>query len=73
MVQSLWRRVVAPGSSPVLTSGFDLFLVVPDSTLPHFIKFYSQLVASCQLAFLNMFLLSLNCFFQIVRSGVPMK
>ena len=47
------------------TSGQDLFLVVPDSTLPRFIK--SQLVASCQLEFFIMFLLSLNCLFQIIK------
>ena len=61
----------APGSNPVLTSGLDLFPVVPDSTLPRFVN--SQLVASCQLGFLMMFLLSLNCFFHIVKSGVPVN
>ena len=60
-----------PGLNPVLTAGLDLFLVVPDSTLPRFVN--SQLVASCQLGFLIMFLLSLNCFFQIIKSGVPVN
>ena len=63
--------MVALGSTTVLDSGQDLFAVVPDSTLPCFVN--SQLVASCQLGFLIMFLLSLNCFFQIIRSGVPVN
>ena len=56
---------------PFLTSCLDLFPVVPDSTLPRFVN--SQLVASCQLGFLIMFLLTLNCFFHIVKSGVPVN
>ena len=59
------------GSNPVLTSGLDLFPVVPDSALPRLVN--SQLVASFQLEFLKMFLLSLNCFFHIVKSGVPVN
>ena len=55
MVGALGLHSAAPGSNPVLTSGLDLFPVVPDSTLPRFVK--SQLVASCQLGFLIMFLL----------------
>ena len=51
----LGLHVVAPGSNPDLTSDLDLFQVVPDSTLPRFVN--SQLVASCQLGFLIMFLL----------------
>ena len=62
---------VAPGSNPILTSGQDLFLVVLDSTLPRFVS--SQLVASCQLWFLIIFLLDLSCFFQIIKSGVPVN
>ena len=31
----------------------------------------NQLVASCQLGFLIMFLFNLDCFFQIIKSGVP--
>ena len=66
---------VAPGSNPALTSVQDLFLVVLGSTLPRFVN--SQLVASCQLGFIIMFLSSLNnlnnyCFFQI-KSGVPVN
>ena len=61
MVRALGLHGAAPGSNPVLTSGLDLFLVVPDSTLPRFVS--SQLVASRQLWFLIMFLLSLNCYF----------
>ena len=68
VVRALGLHAAAPGSYPVLTSGLDLFPVVPDSTLPRFVN--SQLVASCQLGFLMMFLLSLNCFFHIVKSGV---
>ena len=41
----------APGSNPVLTSGLDLFPVVPGSTPPRFVN--SQLVASRQLGVLN--------------------
>ena len=55
----------SPGPNPVLISGMDLFPVVPNSTLPRFVN--SRLVASCQLGFLIMFLLSLNCFFQIIK------
>ena len=66
MVRALGLHAAAPGSNPVLTSGLDLFPVVPDSTLPRFVN--SQLVASCQLGFLIMFLLTLNCFFHIVKS-----
>ena len=63
--------MVALGSNPVLASGLDLFPVVPDSTLPRFVN--SQLIASCHLGFLIMFLFSLNCFFQIINSGVPVN
>ena len=45
MVRALGLHAVALGSNPVLTSGLDLFPVVPDSTLPHFVN--SRLVASC--------------------------
>ena len=57
--------------NPVLTSGVDLFPVISDSNLPRFVN--SQLVVSCQLGFLIMFLLSLNCFFQVIKSGVPVN
>ena len=67
----LRQDVAAPGSNPILTSGQGLFLVVLDSTLPGFVS--SQLVASCQLGFLIIFLLSLSCFFQIIKSGVPVS
>ena len=71
VVRALGLHAAAPGSNPVLTSCLDLFPVVPDSTLPRFVN--SQLVASCQLGFLIMFLLTLNCFFHIVKSGVPVN
>ena len=72
MVRALGLHAAGPpGSNPVLTSGQDLFPVVPDSTLPRFVN--SQLVASCQLGFFIMFLLILNCFFHIVKSGVPVN
>ena len=45
--------MVALGSTTVLNSGQDLFAVVLDSTLPRFVN--SQLVASCRLGFLIMF------------------
>ena len=70
VVRTLGLHAAAPGSNPVLTSGLDLFPVVPDSTLPRFVN--SQLVASRQLGFL-MFLLSLNCYFHLVNSGVPVN
>ena len=66
MVMVLGLHAVALGSNPVLSSGLDLFRVVPDSTLPSLVN--SQLVASCQLGFLIMFLLS---FFDIIKDGVP--
>ena len=71
MVRALGLRAVSPGSNLVLTSGLDLFPVVPDSTLPGFVN--SRLIASCQLGFLITFLLSLNCFFQIIKSGVSVN
>ena len=71
VVRALGLHAAAPGSNPVPTSGMDLFPVVPDSTLPRFVN--SQLVASRQLGFLIIFLLSLNCFFQVVKSGVPLN
>ena len=49
MVRALGLYTVAPGSNPVLTSGLDLFPVVPDSTLPRFVN--RQLVASFRLEF----------------------
>ena len=60
MVGALGLHAAAPGSNPVLTSGLDLFPVVPDSTLPRFVK--SQLVASCQLGFLIMVPTNSNVF-----------
>ena len=62
MVRALAFQEVAPGSNPVLTSGQDLFPVALDSTLPCFV-INSQLVASCQLGFLLMFLLSFKMLF----------
>ena len=50
MVRALCLHAAAPGSNPVLTSGLDLFLVVPDSTPPGFVN--NQLVASRQMGFL---------------------
>ena len=71
MVRALGLHAVAPGSNPVLTFGLDLFPVVPDSTPPRFVN--SQLAASRQLGFLIMFPLSLNCYFHLVNSGVPVN
>ena len=68
MVRVLGLHAVTPGSSPVLIAGLDLF---EDSILPRFVN--GQLVATFQLGFLIMFLLSLNCFFQINKSGVPVN
>ena len=49
-----------------------LDVVDPGSSLPRFLN--SHLFASCHLGFLIMFLLSLNCFFQIqVKSRVPVN
>ena len=62
MVRALAFQEVAPGSTPVLTSGQDLFPVALDSTLPCFV-INGQLVASCQLGFLIMFLLSFKMLF----------
>ena len=53
VVRALGLHAAAPGSNPVITSGLDLFPVVPDSTLPRFVN--SQLVASRQLGFLICF------------------
>ena len=71
MVRTLGLHAAATGSNPILTSGTALFPVVSDSTPPRFVD--SQLVAFCQLGFLILFLLSLNCFFQIIKSGVPVN
>ena len=58
MGRALGVLPVALGSNPVPTSGLDLFPVVQDLTLP--------LVSFCQLGFLILFLLRLNCSFQII-------
>ena len=71
VVRVLGLYAAAPGSNPVLTSGLDLFPVVQDLTPPHFVN--SQLVAFHQLGFLIMFLLSLNCYFHLVNSRVPVN
>ena len=71
MVRAFGLHEAAPGSNPVLTSCSDLFPVVPDSTPPRFVN--SQLVVSRQLGFLIMFLLTLNCYFQLVNSRVPVN
>ena len=47
----LGLHAVALGSNPILTSGLDLFLIVPNSTLPRFVN--SQLVASSPIGGLN--------------------
>ena len=61
-------HAIAPGLNPVLTSGQDLFPVVPDSTSPRFVN--SQLVASSQMGFLIMFLLSLKIVsFRLIKKG----
>ena len=65
MLRALGLHAATPGSNPVLTSCLDLLPVVPDSTPPRFVN--SQLVASHQ------FLLSLNCYFHVVNSGVPLN
>ena len=38
MVRALCLNVAAPSSDLILTSGLDLLLVVPDSTLPLFVN-----------------------------------
>ena len=38
VVRALGLHAAAPGSNPVLTSGLDLFPVVPDSTPPRFVN-----------------------------------
>ena len=60
MVWLLGLLAVATGSSPFLPSA-----------LPRFVN--SKLVFSGQLGFLIMFLLCLNCFFQIIKSGEPVN
>ena len=54
VVRALGLHLVSLGSNTILTSGLDLFPVDSDSTLPCFLN--SQLVTSCQLGFLIMFL-----------------
>ena len=60
MVWLLGLLAVAPGSRPFLPSASPRFL-------------NSKLVFSGQLGFLIMFLLRLNCFFQIIKSGGPVN
>ena len=62
---------VALGSNPILNSGLDLCPFVLDLSLPRFVN--SQLVASCHLWFLIIFLSSLRFSFQIIKSGVPVN
>ena len=71
MVRVLGLHAVSPGSNPVLTSGQNLFPVVLDLTLPCYVN--SQLIASCQLGFLIMFLVSLNCSFRFIKIGEPVN
>ena len=71
VVRTLGLHAAAPGANHVLTFGLDLFPVVPDSTLPRFEN--SQLVASCQLGLLTMFLLRMNLFLSDCKSGVPVN
>ena len=67
MVMALVLQAAVPGANrPVLASGLDLSPVVPHLTLSCFVN--SQLVASCQLGFSIMFLLSLK-FFRIIKGG----
>lgn len=63
MIRVLGLHAAASGSNHVLTSRKDLFPVVPDSTLSRCVN--SQLIVTCLLEFLIMFLLSLKCFFQV--------
>ena len=48
MVRALGLHAAAPGSNPVLTSGLDLFPVVPDSNPPRFInsKIHLRIIAN---------------------------
>ena len=62
---------VALGLNPILNSGLDLCPFVLDLSLPRFVN--SQLVASCHLWFLIIFLSSLRFSFQIIKSGVPVN
>ena len=71
VVRVLGLHEIAPCSNPVLTSGQDLFPVVLESTLSLFVN--SLLVAFFQLGILIMFLLSLNCTFQITESELPVN
>ena len=66
LARALDLHVVAPGSNLVLTSDLDLFPVITDSTLPRF-------VIPIWLPLLIVFPLSLNCFCQLMRSGVPVN
>ena len=52
MVRALGLHVVALGSNPVLSSGSDLFLIDPDSTLIC-VVLNSQLVVSFQSEFIT--------------------
>ena len=53
MFRALGLHHVVLGSYRILASGEDLFLVIPDSSLPRLVN--SQLVASSHLGFLIMF------------------
>ena len=71
MVKWLERCPGLHAVAPIPTSGLHLFLIVLDSTSPHFVN--SKLVASCQLGFVIMFLLSLNCSVQIIKKRAVCK
>ena len=62
-------HAIAPGSNPVLMSALDLLPVASDSTLPRFVN----KLAPPSRGFLIMFLFSLNCYFQFIKSGVPVN
>lgn len=59
------------GENWLLVDPVQDLLQVSDSTLPCFVN--NQPLASYELGFLNMFLLSVNCFFQIIKGGVPVN
>ena len=71
VIRGLGLHANAPGSNPVQACGLDLFPSCLGFNSTTFVN--SQLVASCQLGFLIMFLLSFNCFFLIIKSEVPVN
>ena len=72
VVRALGLHAADPGSSPLHTSGLDL-LAVDGPEFNSITLCKKPTGCLLPIGVLIMFLLSLNCFFQILKSGVSVK